>query len=319
MKKLLFLAFLSIGLSSAGCKGDGADETFSLQAKILNPAGNPQGGAVMVLKGKSDIDPIYSGISDTAGIVNLRSPSGSHIFQVKLGSVFLVEVTINVLADDSGTVVQLPITLEQNPNLKVLVVKAGCEQLEDVLRDPKVGFTQFDETTIDSMVMRCDADSNAALNYLKQYTIVFSDCNCGSEGGSSYALLSRMYGKYVTTGGKMYGGHYNYYHLQRIFPTFYTQTTGVSNDSIQVVDANLSTYTGISISPWIGTVGYTKFTDLPAGAKIYIKIFGATPDVPVLMENYLGTGKFAYTVYHNQDVINDAVLIKIVQYFLYTL
>ena len=110
--------------------------------------------------------------------------------------------------------------LRQNTSLgKVLVVFAGCENLEYVLRDTAIQYTLYDSTQVSTLVALSNSDSTALLNYLKTYSIIFSDCDCSSE--SAYTALARAYAKYVTQGGKIYGGHYNYYHLQKIFPPYY--------------------------------------------------------------------------------------------------
>jgi hypothetical protein len=41
--------------------------------------------------------------------------------------------------------------------------------------------------------------------------------------------------------------------------------------------------------------------------------------VPVIVENKLGTGKYLWTLYHNQDILRDPRLVRIVRYFLYTM
>jgi hypothetical protein len=169
-------------------------------------------------------------------------------------------------------------------------------------------------------------DSTRALNFLEQYNIVFSDCDGGSE--EAYTALSRVYGRYLQAGGSLYGGHYNYYHLQRLFPGSYTQSaySTATTDSIYISDQSLSSYLNFKTDVWSssdsrGLSGYEIFSDIPSTAKIYASIQGTS--IPVIVENHFGAGKFLWTDYHNQDVIyatpRDPKLVKIVQYFLYTL
>jgi hypothetical protein len=175
------------------------------------------------------------------------------------------------------------------------------------------------------MRTQATADSNALLTYLRQYALIFSDCNCGDETG--YPLLARIYGRYVQQGGKIYGGHYNYMNLQYIFAPNYRTPTGNANDSLSIIDINLSTAIGYTVIRWPGTTGYEKWTDLPTGgaSTVYAVFFGtpgsaSSPQgVPVIVENRLGTGKYLWTLYHNQDILSDPRLVRIVRYFLYTL
>ena len=37
------------------------------------------------------------------------------------------------------------------------------------------------------------------------------------------------------------------------------------------------------------------------------------------MENHIGSGKYLWTDYHNQDIKDDVKLVKLVKYFLYSL
>ena len=46
------------------------------------------------------------------------------------------------------------------------------------------------------------------------------------------------------------------------------------------------------------------------------------PPVPCIIETRLGTGKYVWTVYHNQDILystESAKLVRIVRYFLYNM
>jgi hypothetical protein len=131
----------------------------------------------------------------------------------------------------------------------------------------------------------------------------------------------------VAQGGKIYGGHYNYFHLQRIWPSFYTNFdnqggSGSSSDSISIIDQSLKSAIGFNVASWSASIdyrylsGYGKFLNLPTNAKVYAVIYRTSPSVGVIVENYIGTGKYLWTDYHNQDIKDDPKLVKIVQYFL---
>jgi hypothetical protein len=265
----------------------------------------------------------FSDTTDNTGKGTIQAPAGPQQLSVTMGTVFQTTINITVLVNttnvpqSAGTV-----QLQQNTTTKkVLVVKASAEQLEDVLR--AIGYTTFDETTISSLRDSANVDSTWVLNYLKQYSIVFSDCNGGSENGSSYAALSRTYGRYVAQGGKMYGGHYNYYHLQRVFPPYYHTPTSGSVDSLKIINTNLSAALGYTVISWPGDLGYYEvWADLPGYNTVYA-VESSSPGstsspqgIPIIVENRVGTGKYLWTAYHNQDIKNDPQLIKIVQYFL---
>lgn len=240
-----------------------------------------------------------------------------------MGTVFQATISVTVAASSTPTNAGT-MQLQQNTQLgKVLVVKAGCETLEDVLR--VIGFSVFDSSYIDALRDSANTDSTKLLTYLKQYALIFSDCHCGSEGGSEYAVLSRTYGRYVAAGGKIYGGHYNYYHLQRVWPPYYTHGDYQSPtvmDSIKILDPTLAGWVSFTVASWDSSTdsrrlsGYEKFTDLPPGSKVYATIFYTSPQIAVIVENYTGGGKYLWTDYHNQDIKNVVHLRKIVQYFL---
>ncbi len=326
---LLAVAF-AVSVIAVGCKNDEATSasdgtTYPVSATVLNPQGQPQGGALLTLKTPPSADPKYSAYTNAAGQATIQSPAGSQILVAKIGSAFLTEFSVNVAANTGGTNAGT-ITLIQNTAIKVLVVKASAEQLEDVLH--VIGFNVFDSTTITAMRDSANVDSTRFLTWLRQYTLVFSDCHGGSEGGSTYALMSRVYGRYVAAGGKMYGGHYNYYHLQRIWPTFYDNFDNQgtpSTDTLQIVDQGLGGFVGFTIASWDSSgdsrrlSGYEKFSDLPTGSKTYAVIYRTSPSVGVIVENYIGTGKYLWTDYHNQDIKNVTSLVKLVQYFLLNL
>ncbi len=326
------LAVVVLGALLGGCKkndtGVTADgELYPVTATVMNPAGTPQGGAVLKLKGKEDNDRIFAAITDSSGKATIQAPSGQQTLVAKIGSVLLTEINVNVKATKSGTDIG-ELKLKLNSLVKILVVKASAEELENVLRDPAVNVTVFDSIWVDDLNDSVAADSARALEYLRQYTLVFSDCDGGNEEG--YGPLSRVYKRYIEAGGKIYGGHYNFYHLQKIFPPYFTQEDlqSYAADYISVVDSALSSYTGITVARWNSgdtreLSGYEKFTDLPQGAKVYGVIQNGSPQTAVIVECDLGSGKFLWTDYHNQDVIMapepDSRLARIVRYFLYSL
>jgi hypothetical protein len=303
------------------------EPVYPVTAIVLNPAGTPQGGAILKLNGKADNDPTFAAVTDSTGTATIKAPAGQQTLVAKMGSIFQSTISVNVQASQSGTNAG-PVKLAQNTALKVLVVQASAEQIENVLRDPIIGFTTFDSITVYDLNDSVAADSNRALAFLEKYTLVFSDCDGGSE--YSYVPLSGVYKRYIQNGGKIYGGHYNYYHLERIFSPYYSHEDDQqpSVDSIHIINTQLSSYLGFTVAMWVSAdsrnlSGYEKFTDAPPSSKIYAVIQGTSPAVAVIVENDLGSGKYLWTDYHNQDVIDasprDPRLVKIVQYFLYSL
>ena len=113
------------------------------------------------------------------------------------------------------------------------------EQIEDVLT--QIGFNTFDTTDINTLATQAISDSSATLAFLDGYSLVFSDCHCGDEGGAYFANLSRVYGRYVQRGGKMYGGHYNYFHLQRIWKGSYDDSDNqeVAAHTVALLDQDI--------------------------------------------------------------------------------
>ncbi len=337
MKKLLLVCLvgiLAVGMLmvQSGCKKEDSTTTpgtvvpvYPVSATVLNPLGQPQGGALLALQNPPNQPGTFSAYTDAAGQATINSPAGQQTLIAKMGTVFQATISVNVAASQTPTNAGT-MQLQQNTTLKVLVVQASAEQLEDVLR--AIGFTTFDSTDIYTLRDSANVDSTGVLNRLKQYSLVFSDCDGGSEGGSSYAALSRTYGRYVAGGGKIYGGHYNYYHLQRIWPPYYQSydyQNSTSRDSLKIIDASLAGYVGFTVASWDSSgdsrrlSGYEKFTDLPAGSKVYGTIFYTNPQIAVIVENYSGTGKYLWTDYHNQDIKDVVHLRKIVQYFLYSM
>jgi hypothetical protein len=325
----MFFIALILVISITGCKKSESSPTstvptYPVNVTVINATAQPQGGVLVTLKVVPYADPSFEAYTDSLGKATLQSPAGNQVFIAKIGSAYQVQFTLNVSA--TATNIVPPVTLVRNTAIKVLCVQASAEQLEDVLSDPKIGFTSFDLTDIDTLRLRADADSAGLLTYLQQYTLVFSDCDGSTEGDQEYAKLSRVYGRYVAGGGNMYGGHYNYYHLQRIWTSSYQvqNYSTAATDSILLTDTDISKFVGFTSAQWNSTdsrnlSGYEKFTDLPSNAKVYGKIKGISPAVYVIVENHIGTGKYLWTNYHNQDIKDDPKLIKLVQYFLLSL
>ncbi|HUI30933.1 MAG TPA: hypothetical protein VLX91_12020 [Candidatus Acidoferrales bacterium] len=330
---ILFLLLISVVLFESCSKSSNSVSNgplYPVTATILNPAGNPQAGAIFKLQGKADNDSVFAAVTDTTGKATIKAPAGNQTFVAKLGAIFQVTFTASVSASQTGTNIGNH-QVVRNTALKVLVVQASAEATEDVLK--VLNFGGYDSIYVSDLINNIATDSVKAQSYLAGYTLVFSDCDGGSEGGDDYAQLSREYGRYITNGGKVFGGHYNYYHLQRIFPGYYQnyddQYPNGSVDSIHIIDPNLNAYVGGAILNWVSAdsrnlSGYEKFTDLPpsAVAKTYAYIQGTSPIIYCIVENSLGAGTYVWTDYHNQDVINaypaaDPRLAKIVQYFLY--
>ncbi len=333
-RNLIILALAAgILVTSSGCKKDNSITNpsnvplYNVTATVYNPQGQPQGGATLTLQNPPSQAGTFSATTDSAGSATIQSPSGQHTLLAKMGTVFQATLSVNVAANPAGTVITTPLHLQQNTTLgRVLVVTADAEQLEDVLR--VIGYTIFDSTYIDTLMNQANTDSTKLLNTLKQYSLIFSDCDGGTEGNDEYAALSRTYGRYVQGGGKMYGGHYNYYHLQRIWPPYYTQEDFQDNppqDSIKIVNAALAGYVGFTAASWDSSAdsrelsGYEHFTNLPPTSIVYATISWTNPQIAVIVENHIGSGKYLWTDYHNQDIKDVVHLVKIVQYFLLNL
>ena len=303
-------------------------QTYAVSMTVLNPLGTPQGGATVSLVNPpyptgTYADQPFDATTDTAGKATIQSPVGAQTITAKIGTLFQAQATVNVTA--STTPISAgQVRLSQNTTMKVLVVQADCETLEDVLT--AIGFTSFDLTYIDTLRDRANNDSTATLNALKKYSYVFSDCHCSTEEGSEYARLSRVYGRYVAAGGKMYGGHYNYFHLQRIwapkYQTAYSGTATGSADSIQILNTALSAATGYTVAAW-STYGslrsYDMFSDIPGSSTVYAVLKNSTPQGAVIVVNYTGSGKYVWTNYHNQDVEGNPKLLKLIQFFLWSM
>jgi len=308
--------------STSGSGGNPNVPTYAVTATVLNPQGQKQGGALLSLKNPPFQDPKFSAYTDSSGKATIQAPEGNQILLATIGSAFAQEIPVNVKPLAAGTVADT-IKLVQNTTVKVLVVLASAEELEKVLR--VVGFTTYDSMEVSSLRDSVARDSTKALELLKKYTLIFSDCDGGSE--DYYPVLSRVLGRYVQQGGKVYGGHYNYYNLEKVWTPFYTKYDyqgNSSTDSISIINLELQKFLGFSTAKWKSgdsraLSGYEKFSDLPTNSKIYGTIYGTSPAVGVIVENYLGSGKYLWTDYHNQDIKDDPKLVKIVQYFLLTL
>jgi hypothetical protein len=301
--------------------------TYHVTATVLGPSGAPQGGAIITLVNPPNQTGIFIDTTDANGQGTIEAPAGAQQILVTMGTVFQTTINVTVTATTSTTPQSAgTVTLVQNTSKgKTLVIYAGCEEIEDVLADPTIAYTTYDHTTIDSMRIRVQADSVALLNYLKQYAIVFSDCNCGDEDG--YPLLARVYGQYVQQGGKIYGGHYNYMNLQYIFAPYYQTRVYGSGDSLVIINQSLSTALGYTAISFSSISGYNLYSDLPGSGTttVYGVMSSSTGSassprgIPIIVENRVGTGKYLWTAYHNQDILTDPQLVKIVRYFLYNM
>jgi hypothetical protein len=341
MKKLLtsfsMLAIIICVLMIAGCDeatkcpvcpaGSGVT-TYQVTATVLGPSGAPQGGAIISLVNPPNQTGKFIDTTDVNGQGTIEAPAGAQTINVTMGTVFQTTINVTVTATTSTTPQSAgTVTLHQNTSLgKTLVIFAGCEQIEAVLADPSIAYTTYDHTTVDSMRIRVSIDSVAVLNYLKQYAIVFSDCNCGDE--EDYPLLARVYGQYVRQGGKIYGGHYNYMNLQYIFAPAYNNNSSVSGygDSLKITNTILSAALGYSVIHFSSLSGFEMFSEIPVGnSTVYAVMSGSAGStsspqgIPIIVENRLGTGKYVWTTYHNQNILSDPQLVKIVRYFLYNM
>jgi hypothetical protein len=340
MRQVLMMSvvvLLSIGLLFVGCKKKDSTTdvvgnpnagytgpTYPVTVKVLGPSGAAQGGALLSLVNPPSDSSIFKGITDTSGNGTIKSPPGAQQIMARMGSVFQATLNVTVAASAGGTIGGT-MTLAQTTTLgKVLVIYADCEELESVLRNSVINFTKFDTTFVDSMRVRVVRDSAAVLTYLKGYALVFSDCNCGDE--YAYPLLARTYGRYVQQGGKIYGGHYNYYNLQFIFPPYYKTSATGYGDTLKILNDSLKVAVGRDLVRFTSISYYERFSDIPVGnVTVYGVIKGTTGSasspqgVPVIVENRLGLGKYVWTDYHNQDILADPQLIRIVRYFLYAM
>lgn len=340
MKKLLasflMLAIISCFLMIAGCDEEkkcpvcpaagSSVATYPVTAIVLGPSGAPQGGAIISLVNPPNQTGTFIDTTDNTGKGTIEAPAGPQQLNVTMGTVFQTTINITVIVNttnipqSAGTV-----TLQQNTSLgKTLVIFADAENIENVLADTSIAYTTYDHTTVDSMRIRVALDSVAVLNYLKQYAIVFSNCNGGDE--YAYPLLARVYGQYVQQGGKIYGGHYNYYNLQNIVPPYYQTEVYGSVDTMKIINTILSNALGYTVISWPGNLQYYDFfSDLPGSTTVYAVESGSpgstsSPQgIPVIVENRVGTGKYLWTAYHNQDILADPQLVKIVRYFLYNM
>lgn len=328
------ILMLSLLFAYMGCKKDETSTapessvpTYPVSATILNPQGYAQGGATLTLANPPYADPKFSALSDSTGKATIQSPAGQQTLLAKFGTVFQATLSVNVAATQTPTVVATPLKLQQNTSLgKTLIVKASAEQLEDVLR--VLGYTTFDSITVSAIRDSARVDSTKLLNWLKQYKLVFSDCNGGDE--NSYPVLARVYGRFVAGGGKIYGGHYNYYNLRNIWPPYFTKYDyqgSASKDTMKIVDPNLLSVVGMYLD-WTKSgdsrhlTDYEKFSDLPPSPVSYVYgvIKGTSPAVGVVVECYPypnpNGGKYLWTDYHNQDIKAIPNLRKIVEYFM---
>ena len=299
---------------------------YEVTAKVVDTVGNPQSGAVLELSNPPHQSGLFVATTDTSGEATIQAPAGNQMVLARLGITLQGSVNVNVQASstptNAGTIRLLPV---QTP-VKILAVITEAESLQTVLR--AVGLTVFDTTYADSLLALSLRDSSGLLTYLSQYSLVFSNCDDGLEANANYAVLSRSYGRYISAGGKMFGGHCNFYHLRRIWPGYYRNYDNQEDelrDSIRILDDGLQTWLGWSTAGWDSSTdarklsGYEKFSDLPLNSRVYATISWTSPQTGVIVENFLGNGKFVWTNYHNEDIINSPGLRRIFQYFLYTM
>jgi type 1 glutamine amidotransferase len=114
--------------------------------------------------------------------------------------------------------------------------------------------------------------------------------------------------------------------MQRIFPPYYQTSTSGGADEMTIVNTTLSAAVGFTVASFPTDLQYYDYwSNLPVNSTVYSVISGTTGStsspsgIPVIVENRIGTGKYLWTAYHNQDIKNDPQLIKIVQYFLLSL
>ena len=328
---VLVLCILSINM---GCTSDSTSTgpgstgpTYKVTATVVNPQGFPQGGATLTLLSPPSDDPKFTAITDSLGKGSIQSPAGEQTLLAKIGTVFQATLKVTVAASDTPTVVTTPLHLVQNTSLgKILIVQASAEQLEDVLR--VLGYSTYDSISVNAIRDSAATDSTKLLNWLKQYKLVFSDCNGGDEYG--YPVLARVYGRFVASGGKVYGGHYNYYNLQYIWPPYFTKYDNqgsTATDTMKILDVNLQNVVGVYLD-WTNSgdsrhlSAYEKFSDLPPSPASYVfgVIKSTSPAVGVIVECHPNPnpngGKYLWTNYHNQDIKTLAALRKIIEYFM---
>ncbi len=337
--KILMLS-LALGVGLSACKKDPSiteniSPSTKVTARIMDPTGKPIGGATVYLSGKAEDDATFSAKTNAQGIAVLNSPEGNQLFIAKMGTIFKTQFSINVKADVNN---EAPLVqLKQDNLLKVLVILASAENLEDVLN--AIGYTDYDTISIDDFRDMAINNPGSATNYLKKYSLVFSNCN-GSEENQYANEIAPIFEDYVMGGGKIYGGHYNYMNLRYLYPSYYNNDCALEHDadSIAVNAPVVENYVGFSSAAWnskpdeFGIVrrlnSYQQFRDLPPNNGLelnnitYFKIAGVSPSIPAVVENRpngaLG-GKYVYTIYHNQDIIEDQKLLLIVKFILYAI
>lgn len=176
------VVLLALGIMIQSCSKSSSTSNvpvYPVTATILNPVGLPQAGAILKLQGKADNDSIYASVTDTAGTATIKAPAGNQTLVAKLGSVFQVTFNVNVAASQSGTNAGTH-QVTRNSALKVLVVQASAEQIENVLQT--LNFGAYDSIYVSDLIDSIATDSVKAQNYLAKYTLIFSDCDGGSEG-----------------------------------------------------------------------------------------------------------------------------------------
>lgn len=134
----------------------------------------------------------------------------------------------------------------------------------------------------------------------------------------------------MAQGGNIYGGYYNYLNLQYIFAPYYqTQVyNSAATDTMKVIDPTLSTALGYSVIayPQNTLTLFDLWGDIPtSNVTVYGVIMnnpatsGSSQGIPIIVENRVGSGKYVWTSYHNQNILSDPThrLVRIDRYFLY--
>jgi len=299
---------------------------YQVRATVVDTTGNPRPGAILMLSSPPEQSGTFIATTDSGGKATIQSPPGNQLLIARYGITLQGTLTVNVQASstttDAGVVHLQAVAIPA----KILTVITEAESLQTALR--VIGFTTFDTTYADTLLAMSLRDSSALLTYLSRYSIIFSSCDDGLEAGADEAVLSRTYGRYISAGGKMFGGHCNYYHLRRIWAPYYQNYDNQEDevrDSIRIVDSGLEAWLGFSIASWDSSTdsrrlsGYEKFLDLPPGSRVYATISWTSPQMGVIVENTLGKGKFVWTNYHSDDLVNAQGLRTIIQYFLLTM
>jgi hypothetical protein len=299
----------------------GPAQTVPVGVTVDDPQGQPFGGVRIWIDGASD-----TAVSNFYGKAVVYAFAGTRTVSARLG-IFGAQGSVRISSGD--TAVTAPVLrLSQNSSVKLLVLKAPAESIEVLL--PAIGFTKFDTMSVDTFAARADSDTVQAYNILVQYGMVFLDCIApeipADLGGTSlYVAMSH----YIEQGGVVYGGHWGYFALESIFAPYYQNIDDGDQqpaDTLIILDTAMAANVGYTRIAWQSTdnggrmlTGYETFSDLPPDARVMGAIKNRSPQSGVIIENYLGRGRFLWTNYHNQDIASFPQLMRIVKYTLYNL